>query len=155
MKALIDTNILLDMILARQPFFEDAEKIFRLVREERIEGCISVQSLKDIFFLCKKLDKEQDPFDVIQKLSYIFQVIDVSGADSIMALTSDVGDYEDGLLAFSASRNGIKAIITRDKKDFFESDLIVIHPKEIDKYLDSNGSKLERCSSDKNGIRFK
>jgi hypothetical protein len=51
---------------------------------------------------------------------------------------SDIDDYEDGLLVFSALRNDIDAIITRNKKDFSKSDLVIIDPKEIDQYLDGH-----------------
>ena len=136
MKALIDTNVLLDVLNSRQPFYQDSKRIFDLVRENKLEGYISIQSLKDIFYYFKKLGK--NPFGVIEQLTFIFPIIDVAGEDSISALVSDIDDFEDGLLVFSALRNGIEMIITRNEKDFFESDLVVISPNEIDKYLSNN-----------------
>jgi len=135
MKALIDTNILLDVIYARLPFYHDSKRVLQLINEKKMEGYVSVQSLKDVFYLCKKLKNGKEPLRTIEDLSFLLNVIDVTGADSISTLTSDVEDYEDGLLIFSAKRNGIEAVITRDKTDFFESDLIVINPKDIDQYL--------------------
>jgi predicted nucleic acid-binding protein len=135
MKALIDTNVLLDTILHRQPFCVDSDKIFDLIEEERIEGHVSVQSLKDIFYFCRKLDNNKDPFETLEKISFIFNIVDVNEEDSFSTLRSDISDYEDGLLAFSALRNGIDTVITRDEKDFNTTDMIVINPKEIDRYL--------------------
>jgi predicted nucleic acid-binding protein len=135
MKALVDTNVLLDTIFHREPFCAHSDLIFDLVEMEKIEGCISVQSLKDVFFFCNKAGSQGDPFKAVERLSFIFTVIDVTGEDSLSALMSDIEDYEDGLLVFSALRNDIRTIITRNKKDFFESHMIVIDPKEIDKFL--------------------
>lgn len=136
MRALIDTNVLLDAIFRREPFFEDSKKVFEMARDGKIEGYISVQSLKDIFYLCKKINGREHCFDAIEKLSFLFKVVDVTGQDSFSALMSDIDDYEDGLLIFSAKRNNIDAIITRNGKDFVESDIILIDPKNIDRYFD-------------------
>jgi len=137
MKALIDTNVLLDMISKREPFCWDARKIFELVRKKKIKGYVSVQSLKDIYFISKKFKITPKPRAIIENLSYLFEIIDVRGEDSFSTMMSDIDDYEDGLLLFSARRNKIEAIITRNERDFFEGDIIVINPKEIDKYLDT------------------
>jgi len=136
MRALIDTNVLLDTIFRREPFHIDSDRIFDMIHEEKIKGCISVQSLKDIFYICKKIDKNKNPFKVVEKLSFVFEVVDVIGQDSVMALMSPMDDFEDGLLVFSARRNNIEAIITRNGRDFHEADIIVIDPKDIEKYFD-------------------
>lgn len=135
MRALVDTNVLLDTILQREPYCKDSDRIIDLVSEGKIEGCVSVQSLKDIFYFCKKTNAFGNRFNAIEKLSFIFEVIDVSGQDSISALMSEIDDYEDGLLLFSAQRNNIKAIITRNERDFYESDIVLINPKDIDRYF--------------------
>jgi len=137
MRALIDTNVLLDAIFAREPFLNDSKKLFELIREKRIEGCVSVQSLKDIFYICNKASRFKDPTETIEKLSFILDVIDVNSQDSFSTLMSDIKDYENGLLVFSAKRNNIRIIITRNEKDFIESDLMIINPKDIDQYLDT------------------
>jgi len=136
MRVLIDTNVLLDTIFHREPFYIDSDKIFDIMHEEKMKGCVSVQSLKDIFYICKKIDKNRNPYEVIEKLSFVFEVVDVTSQDSVMALMSPIDDFEDGLLVFSARRNNIEAIITRNGRDFHEADIIVIDPKDIERYLD-------------------
>ena len=138
MRALIDTNVLMDTIFSREPFNKDSDKILDMVCEKKIDGCVSVQSLRDIFYFCKKINNSNNHISIIEKLSFIFEVIDVNGQDSFSALMSDIEDYEDGLLAFSAHRNYIKIIITRNEKDYYDSDLVIINPKEIDKYINTD-----------------
>ena len=138
MKALIDTNVLLDTLLQREPFCKGSDRIFDLVSEGKIEGCISVQSLIDVYYFCKKVHKDNNKFDVIEKLSFVFEVIEISGQDSISAIMSDTDDYEDGLLLFSALRNNVEAIITRNERDFNESSIVLINPKDIDRFLNES-----------------
>jgi len=134
MKALVDTNVLLDVFLKREPFYQDSNKILQLVKDKELEGYVSIQTLRDIFFIYKR-SRERDPLYPIQVLLFFFEVIDVNRDDLISVLTSDIGDLEDGLLAFSAIRNGINTIITRNEKDFLEAEMAVINPKDIGRYL--------------------
>jgi len=102
MKALIDTNVLMDIIKQRQPFCDASNAVFDLIAEEKIEGYVSVQSLKDVFYFCSKRKKEKDAFETVEKLSFVLNVIDMNGNDSRAVLMSGMNDYEDGLIAFSA-----------------------------------------------------
>ena len=136
MKAMLDTNVLIDVLNQREPFFADSKRIFQLVKEKKIDGFVSVQSLKDIFYIFKKAGgRKTDPFKPIEAISFLFNIVDVTAEDSFSALMSEMEDYEDALIAFSALRNGINFIITRNKKDYGVSDIIPIEPSEIDKYL--------------------
>jgi GTPase SAR1 family protein len=83
------------------------------------------------------MDRNNNNREVIEKLSFIFDIIDISGQDSISALISNIEDYEDGLIVFSALRNDINAIITRNERDILDSDIIIINPKDIDRYVDA------------------
>ena len=150
MKALLDTNILLDYLFEREPFVEDAARIFELIDMRIIEGFISVQSLKDVFYLCKKSYGKNDPFFAIEKLSYFCKILDVNADDSM----NDFSDYEDGLLAFSAKRNGVDVIITRNENDFYESNIPIINPREIEKCIGNNTNSTSEGAlqnDDRNG----
>jgi predicted nucleic acid-binding protein len=135
MKALIDTNVLVDGVFAREPFYSDAKRIFQLVRIGKIEGYVSVQSLKDIFYISGRSYKKVNSFRLIEDLMAFFHIIGVTDEDARMAIASKIEDFEDGLLAFSAARNGIRSIITRNNKDYYNSDMVVINPKDIVDYL--------------------
>ena len=137
MRALIDTDVLLDAIFSREPFFNDSKKVFDLVCEKKINGCVSVQSLRGVFYFCRRVKNLESSFETVEKLSFIFEIIDVNGQDAFSVLMSDKKDFERWLLVFSAHRNYIESIITRKERDFSESDLIIINPKDIDQYIDT------------------
>jgi len=134
-KLLIDTNVILDTIFKREPFYYHSRCAIESIINSDLKACVSVQSMSDIFYLVSKNKTQADSWKAIEKMSLIFEVIGITSDDSMDSLCSGFSDYEDGLIAFSAKRNGADAILTRNEKDFFESDLILINPKEIDKYL--------------------
>jgi predicted nucleic acid-binding protein len=135
MKFLIDTNVLLDTILQREPFCKDSDKVVEMICEGKAEGCVSVQSLKDVFFFCKKNADIDKSFKTIERLSYIFEIIDVNNQDVFSALMYDISDFESGLLGFSAKRNNVDGIITRNGKGFVDLDMAIIDPKDIEQYI--------------------
>jgi len=134
-KFLIDTNVMLDILFKREPFYDHSRYALELIVNSDSKACVSVQSMSDIFYLVSKNKTQAGSWRAIEKMSLLFEIIGITADDSMDVLCSDFNDYEDGLIAFSAKRNGVDAIITRNEKDFFESDLLLINPKEIDKYI--------------------
>ena len=137
MNVLFDTNVLLDIVLKREPFRTAAANAAECVFDGRIAGFVSVQSLKDVFYFVSRVHGEEHAFAIVEKLSVMFKTIGVSSEDSLAVLMSDFSDYEDGLINASAVRNGVDAILTRDGKGFSFSDLLVMCPDDLETYLDS------------------
>jgi len=120
----------MDTVLRRKPFCDDSDRVFDLVADGRIDGYVSILSLKDAFHLSKRMDPSKDPFQIIEDITYLFNTVDLNGADSLSALMSGV-DYGVGLIAFSALRNGVRTVITRDHGRFSQTDMIAIDPKDV------------------------
>ena len=137
MKVLFDTNVLLDIVLSREPFRSASVRAAEHALDGDLTGFISVQSLKDVFYFVSKVRNEEEAFDKVEKLSVLFRPIGISPEDSLAALMSDFTDFEDGLINASAVRNGMDAILTRDCNGFSESALLIIHPDDLDAYLES------------------
>ena len=122
MKVLIDTNVILDVLAKRLPFYSHAEKIFFLAAEEKIEALITASSVTDIYYLIRKhLKDSKEAKLTLLKLFTLFQIVDVTGDDCKKALELNVSDYEDALLATCARREKVEYIITRNIKDFTSS----------------------------------
>lgn len=114
-KALIDTNVVLDALAARDPFRKDAEQIFLLAAEEAFQGYITANSLTDIYYLVRKNTTEAVAREAIRNLLHLFAVVDTSGKDCEKALDSPIKDYEDALITECAKKAGVDLIVTRDK----------------------------------------
>jgi len=114
-KAVIDTNVVLDALAAREPFRAEAEMLFMLAAEEKFQGCITANSVTDIYYLVRKNASAAMAREAVRNLLQLFVVVDVSGKDCENALESTMDDYEDALVAICAAKIGADCIITRDE----------------------------------------
>ena len=132
MRVLIDTCISLDFIQRRDPFFEDAKKVFMAMVTENLEGCITVKSLTDIYYVTKHiLHDEVSVRTIMENLLAIVKPEDSLAYDAICALSSDMNDFEDALMAISAKTLKVDYIFTRNIKDYKYSPVKPILPKDL------------------------
>ena len=131
MKVLIDTNIILDVLCNRSEFIEDSIKIFKLCEVKKITGYISSLSIPNIIYIMRKeLDKNKVK-EIIEKLSIIFNIIDLKFDDLKRATILNIEDYEDAIQSAQASRIKANYIITRNVKDYNNSKISAIKPSEL------------------------
>ena len=131
MKVLIDTNIILDVLCNRKDFVEDSAKVFKLCEVKKITGYISALSIPNIVYIMRKeLDTEKVK-EILEKLSLIFEIVDLKADDLKRASTLDFKDYEDAIQSTQASRIKAYYIITRNIKDYNKSKVTAIKPSEL------------------------
>ncbi|MDR2718324.1 MAG: PIN domain-containing protein [Treponema sp.] len=132
MKVLVDTNVVLDVLLKRSPFYQDSFKIFQLVDQERIHGCLSASSITDIFYLLRK-DRHNsgEVYRIMDELIALFSVIPVSETTIAAALALRWKDFEDAVQFMTARENSVTHIITRNKADYEISDIPCVSPVEF------------------------
>ena len=122
-KILIDTNVLLDYLLEREPFFEDAKNVILLCIKGKIKGCIAAHSISNMFYILRKDYTTEERREILFNLCEIF---DVEGIDKIKLLSGLVNDnfsdFEDCLQMECAKSYGAEYIVTRNV-----SDLSLIH----------------------------
>jgi predicted nucleic acid-binding protein len=117
MKALLDTNVILDALLARNPWHHAAADLLRAGAAGAVELCLTATSVTDVFYIARK--NLGDPGAARQRVGALLQavtVLDVSGADCRAAVTSQVKDYEDAVQAACAARHRLAWIVTRDQR---------------------------------------
>ena len=135
-KAVIDTNVILDIALNREPFFEYSSQIFDQIDDQILEGYITASSVTDIYYIASK---QKDKSQARKFLISLIQILDVIGIDKdivIQALECDLPDFEDAIQVFSAKSNSIDLIITRNVADFSISGMKVLTPQEFIQSLD-------------------
>jgi predicted nucleic acid-binding protein len=131
MRALIDTNILLDLALDRAPFADDAEQIWEACRAGRFEGYVSAMSLPNVFYIVRKA---QGPDRARQAVSDVLAAFDICALDSAalhVALNLPIDDYEDAAQLAGALSYSLDAIVTRDLKDFEGASLPILSPADF------------------------
>lgn len=141
MKLLIDTNIVLDLLLAREPFLEDARNLAIGVINREFDGFLAASTITDLhYIMLKNLHNEQKTREALANILSIFPLIDTTAEDIQNALTNPMQDFEDAVLAESVRREGIKYILTRNEKDFISSPVPACSPGLFLQMFDNQAS---------------
>lgn len=127
MRLLLDTNVILDVLLARPPFAMDAAKVMAAVETGGAEGFLCATTVTTIHYLTAKAVGKKAAEKHIESLLSIFQIAPVTGAILSSALKSKARDFEDAVLLESARAVSADAIVTRNPSDFPKSSGISIH----------------------------
>jgi len=135
---LIDTNIILDIALQREPFFEIANQIFGKIDEGEVKGFITASSVTDIYYVSRKACGREKTIAFIRELIDILEVLSVTKETIINALDAEFKDFEDAVQFCVADMNCIDVIVTRNKSDFGLSIIEVCTPEELIKRLSEN-----------------
>lgn len=125
-KVFVDTNIIIDLLAKREPFYKDAQDLFTLSDKKEIELCISSLSFANAYYSIAKHHKDVDAKKYLSKFKVLVTVFPLEDKAIELALASDFTDFEDGLQYFIAMDNEADIIITRNKKDFKSSKIPVM-----------------------------
>ena len=130
MRVLVDTNVIIDFVLNRAPFADEATILFQHIEQQTFSAVVSASAVTDIFYLLKK-----EKVDAIAFLKDFLSVVDVLGVDKTIimyALHSGWTDFEDAVQAQVAIENNIDAIVTRNTKDYSQlKEIQVFTPIEL------------------------
>ncbi len=135
MRALLDTNIILDLFLERPAFVYNAEAIWEANRLGRFEGYVSALTPTTVFYVGRKTKGEAAMRYALAGLLAKFQVCAVDHATLQTALSLPVRDYEDAVQVVNALTYGLDAIVTRDLHDFAGATIPVLSPVDFLKQL--------------------
>ena len=130
-KILLDTNIVLDLLLQREPFCNNAKAIFELIESNEAGGYLCATSVTTIYYLISKSVNKSKADEIIENLLQLFNVADVNKNILLKSLQNNGKDFEDSVIYTSAEYFNIDVIITRDKKGFKQSNIKVMQPKEF------------------------
>jgi predicted nucleic acid-binding protein len=131
-KLFIDTNIVIDLLSRREPFFEEAAELFSLADKKQVELSVSSLTIANTsYVLLRQMDSSKAKL-VIRKLRLILNVLPLDDKIIGLALNDETfSDFEDGLQYFSAIENEQELIITRNLKDFKNSKLPAMTAKQF------------------------
>ena len=138
-KVLIDTDVLLDFFFDRVPFSNHAAKVLDLCRENRIQGFTTPVIIANTYYLLRKTAKHELVIDKLNQLLNIIDITEMNRNVVTKALSSNFKDFEDALQNYSAvETKEISVILTRNIKDFKNSELAVFMPETYLKGMQTN-----------------
>ena len=136
MLVLIDTNVILDMLEKREPFYESSNDVLSLCASKKIKGCIALHSISNIFYILRKNYSAENRRHLLLGILKFLQVANSSHENVRHALErNDFPDFEDCLQDECAKQIHADYIVTRNINDFSTSDIPSIIPDDLLKIL--------------------
>ena len=137
---LIDTNVALDFILEREPFFETSRKVIDLPNEHDVTEFVSATTVTDIYYITYRHLKDRETvMALLRKFLRIVKVANVTHKEIYMAMNLYWKDFEDSVQYSVAKSNNFDGIVTRNMEGFDEDDAVKIFtPEEICEYVEEN-----------------
>ncbi|MBD2442332.1 MULTISPECIES: PIN domain-containing protein [Aphanizomenonaceae] len=131
MKILIDTNIIIDNALEREPFWNASEQVLSLIEQGTIVGYISASTFSDLYYIIRKARGRDWTLTYLNQLITFCQIATVNQAAITMAFTTNFKDFEDSIQYSTAVVNQLDAIITRNPQDFPIVTPRIITPEQL------------------------
>jgi len=123
-----DTNVLLDHLLDREPFADDATELWSMAERREIVGFISAVSFNLVYYIVRHQASERAARRAIEGLRDVFEIAEVDGQIIHQAIDSAFGDFEDAIQHACALRAGATHLVTRDLSGFSRSEVPVVGP---------------------------
>ncbi len=131
MKLFLDTNVMLDLLGEREPFYISAAKIATLADKRKLKIIVSALSFATVSYFLTKYEGLKNTKDKLRKFKIISGICELDEVIIEKALNSDFPYFEDSLQYFSALKSECDMIITRNGKDFKKSQIPVMTPDEF------------------------
>ena len=135
MKVLIDTNVVLDILLNRVPFYNSSAYIEVLAEAKIITGYISASAITDIFFIAKGTLGKKSTKEALKNLLSVFKPATVTDNHIYQALNLDWDDFEDSVQYVVGEGFSANYIITRNIDDYASGSISVVTPEQFIKIV--------------------
>ncbi|HEY9671285.1 MAG TPA: PIN domain-containing protein [Waterburya sp.] len=132
MRVLIDTNVVLDFLQDREPFGEDAAKLFEKIDAGEVEGFIAAITVTNIYYIVRKAAGLLAAQDAIAQILMDLHICAVDRGILEQAIALNFQDFEDAVQCACAIAHGVDAIITRDASGFVSAGILVVSPGDLE-----------------------
>lgn len=133
-RVFLDTNVVVDLLGERNPFYESAAKIATLADKGIIKIVVSALTYSTVYYLISRFEDKEIVKEKIRRFKVIADTADLTNKIVDKGLASKFSDFEDALQYYCAAKMECNILITRNQKDFKESNFPVLSP---DEYLNS------------------
>lgn len=131
MRILFDTNVILDVLLDREPFSTTAAQLFSKVEAGELSGYICATTVTTLHYLARKTVGTERAQKEIKKLLNLFEVAPVNRSVLEGALKARFADFEDAVIHEAAVQVEVQGIVTRNIADFKGANILLYSPEEL------------------------
>ena len=132
MKVLVDTNVIIDILEHREPFFADSYRIIQLGLQGKLDTVMSAGAVTDVYYIISRSLRDPNKArDKITSLTTLINICDTTFKDINTGLSFRIQDFEDAVIAAIAKREKADFIVTRNEADFTSSPVPAISPAQL------------------------
>lgn len=125
-KIFVDTDVCIDLLSGRKPFYIAAEQLFSLAEKGKIKICVSALSFATIDYVLCGNYRSAHSRQVLSKFKTLVQVLSVEEKTIELALVSDFTDFEDAIQYCCAIEHNINTLVTRNVKDYKKASIRIL-----------------------------
>jgi predicted nucleic acid-binding protein len=134
-KVFVDTDIVIDLLTKREPFYPSAAKVFSLAADKKIDLYISPVLISNLFYILRKVLGREEAINAIRKLRVLVRVVTIDEEIVDLVLSSKFKDIEDGFQYYGALQDKIGILLTRNTKDFVGKEIVIMNCEEFIEFL--------------------
>lgn len=131
MKVFLDTNVLMDVVMNRKPWVDDALVLFELANHRKLSLIAADLSFVNISYITRKMLSKSELYILLSDLREFVKVVEMGEFVVDEAIKAQWDDMEDCTQYYAAKRECADYIITRNIKDFSLSDIPTITPHDF------------------------
>lgn len=136
-KVFVDTDIVLDLLTKREPFYNPAAKIFSMAAEKEIQLFVNPVIIANLFYILRKALGKDEAINAIRRLRFLVRIAKVDEDIVDLVLASNFRDTEDGFQYYSAIESHIDILLTRNAKDFIGKEISIMNCEEYLSFIKS------------------
>lgn len=136
-RVFVDSDVILDLLLAREPFFPAAADLFLLFQEGRAEGFTSPVVFANLFYILRQGMSAPEAIATLRKLRLLLGILPVDEAIIDRGLASSFADFEDAIQYYTAVALHLDAVVTRNKKHYKGAEIPILDAAECFQLLAS------------------
>lgn len=142
MRVLFDTNVVLDVLLERQPFLASSALSFARAEAGEVQGFLCATTVTTIFYLTEKAQGQEAAFQAVRALLAFLEIAPVHRPVLDQASELGFSDFEDAVLHEAARHVHAVAIVSRNTRHFRGGALPAYSPEDFNRAMDLQGSEV-------------
>ena len=133
-KVFVDTDVVIDLLTKREPFYQSAANVFSLAADKKIHLYISPVLISNLFYILRKILGREEAINTIRKLRILVGIVNIDEEIVDLVLSSKFKDIEDGFQYYGALQEKIGILLTRNTKDFVGKEISIMNCDEFIEY---------------------
>ena len=130
-RILVDSDVLLDVLMERQPFVVASARVLSWTAESDHEGMVAGHAITNMFYILRRKVGRQDAIRLLSEITQILSIASITESVINQALKSNMVDFEDAVTSMAAEANGAEALVTRNIPDFVKSQIPALSPDQF------------------------